>query len=111
MEDYISQTDPLVLALAGILVPLLVSIVATLRTSPEVKAALGAVTGLGVGAFAGWFSGIDSREGIMTAAVATYAWSQIMYMGVLRPAGADEFVERRLGRTSESPEVLPGPDA
>lgn len=96
MNEFVTETPPVVLAVAGILIPLIVAAINGVTWSHAVKALVSAVVSLVLGAGLGVAVGIDSGEGLLTAAVATYMVGQIGYFGIIKPTGLADTVETKV---------------
>jgi ribose/xylose/arabinose/galactoside ABC-type transport system permease subunit len=97
MEEFISQMDPLALALVSIFLPALQSAVQPETLPVRWKALAGIAIPFAAGAAVGYFTGIDTRDGYLTSMVATYMLSQMTYLGVYSPTGADAAIENSVG--------------
>lgn len=96
MEEFIAEVDPLILALAGIILPLIIAVINSVRWSSQIKALISAFVSLGTGAALGWLMGMDDTRAILVSAVGTYAWVQVTYLGLLKPSGLTQTIETQV---------------
>ena len=85
------------LILIGILTPLLVAIVASVKTSSTVKGILALVVSVIIGAATAYASDLMSAANILGSILAAYGAAQTVYVLVFKPAGITSWVLENLG--------------
>lgn len=96
MDEFVKEVDPVILALAGILIPLVLAVINSVAWTAQLKALVAALVTLGLGAGMGYVMGMRDGPALVTSAVGVYAWSQIVYGGALRPLGVTTAIEGKV---------------
>lgn len=94
MNEFVTEVNPVVIAFAGLVIPMITAVINSVRWTSEVKSLVSLMVGLGVGAGLGYLMGMRSTEAILTCAVGTYMAAQVGYAGVIRPTGIGDSLEQ-----------------
>lgn len=95
MQEFIAEVDPLLLVIVGVLGPALQSVLQGLTLDRRWKAMNAVLVAVVVGTLGALAVGIETREGFVAACLAAYLAGQAGYYGILRPTGADRFIEKK----------------
>lgn len=87
-----------ILVLIGIVTPLLVAIVTTLKTSATVKGLLALAFSVVIGVATCYSQGLLSTADILGSVLAAYGAAQVAYVVVFKPAGITSWLLENLGR-------------
>jgi hypothetical protein len=87
-----------ILVLIGIVTPLLVAIVTSVKTSATVKGVLALIFSVVIGVATCYAQGLLSAADLLGSALAAYGAAQVAYVVVFKPAGITSWLLENLGR-------------
>lgn len=100
------QSD--ILVLIGIVTPLLVAIVTSLKTSSTIKGLLALVFSVAIGTGTAYAGGMLSAADVLGSILAAYGAAQVAYVAVFKPAGITSWLLENLGRKDPDSAELGG---
>jgi hypothetical protein len=86
------------LILIGILTPLLVAIVATVKTSSQIKGILALIVSVVIGLATAYASDLVSAANVLGSILAAYGAAQVAYVALFKPLGITSWILDNLGR-------------
>lgn len=96
MNDDVTTLDPVVQAIAAIVLPLVIAAINSVRWSKPTKALVAALAILAVGVVLGLATGLRDGQELLVAAAELYVWAQVVYAALLRPLGLTDAIERTI---------------
>lgn len=95
------------LILIGILTPLLVAIVATVKTSSQMKGILALIVSIVIGLATAYASDLVSAANMLGSILAAYGAAQVAYIALFKPLGITSWILDNLGTKATVPDVRP----
>jgi len=90
------------LILIGILTPLLVAIVASVKTSSQMKGILALIVSVVIGLATAYASDLVSAANVLGSILAAYGAAQVAYTALFKPLGITSWILDNLGSKGDS---------
>ncbi len=96
MEDFVTNVDPLILAIAMIILPLVFNIINSVKWPAAVKTGVAGILTLALGVGMAYAMGMETFEAAIATGVGLYVGTQTIRNALWKPLGVDDALTRRI---------------